>query len=137
MNTNFNLTAICIIFSINLVSGSTLAFSATDEGAGNNGSGSSFQELLAEIFDLGSGIFAAFILIISLIAYQKLKSWRILLISSAFALFCARSVLSRLDVFMPETLELILAMVSFAGVILFFLAILQMGKLWLRNPFTR
>jgi len=137
MNTNFNLTAICIIFSINLVSGSTLAFSATDEGAGSNGSGSSFQELLAEIFDLGSGIFAAFILIISLIAYRKLKSWRILLISSAFALFCARSVLSRLDVFMPETLELILAMVSFAGVILFFLAILQMGKLWLRNPFTR
>jgi len=137
MNTNFNLTAICIIFSINLVSGSTLAFSATDEGAGNNGSGSSFQELLAEIFDLGSGIFAAFILIISLIAYRKLKSWRILLISSAFALFCARSVLSRLDFFMPETLELILAMVSFTGVILFFLAILQMGKLWLRNPFTR
>ena len=138
MNTNFNLTAICIIFSINLVSGSTLAFSATDEGASSNGGGgSSFQELLAEIFDLVSGIFAAFILIISLIAYRKLKSWRILLISSAFALFCARSVLSRLDFFMPETLELILAMVSFAGVILFFLAILQMGKLWLRNPFTR
>lgn len=137
MNTNFNLTAICIIFSINLVSGSTLAFSATNEGASSNSGGSSFQELLAEIFDLGSGIFAAFILIISLIAYRKLKSWRILLISSAFALFCARSVLSRLDFFMPETLELILAMVSFAGVILFFLAILQMGKLWLRNPFTR
>ena len=139
MNTNFNLTAICIIFSINLVSGSTLAFSATNEGVSSNGGGggSSFQELLAEIFDLGSGIFAAIILIISLIAYRKLKSWRILLISSAFALFCARSVLSRLDVFMPETLELILAMVSFAGVILFFLAILQMGKLWLRNPFTR
>ena len=140
MNTNFNLTAICIIFSINLVSGSTLAFSATNEGASSNGGGGggpSFQELLAEIFDLGSGIFAAIILIISLIAYRKLKSWRILLISSAFALFCARSVLSRLDVFMPETLELILAMVSFAGVILFFLAILQMGKLWLRNPFTR
>ena len=141
MNTNFNLTAICIIFSINLVSGSTLAFSATNEGASSNGGsgggGSSFQELLAEIFDLGSGIFTAIILIISLVAYRKLKSWRILLISSAFALFCARSVLSRLDVFMPETLELILAMVSFAGVILFFLAILQMGKLWLRNPFTR
>src|ERR1044072_1262361 len=139
MNTNFNLTAICIIFSINLVSGSTLAFSATNEGVSSNGGGggSSFQELLAEIFDLGSGIFAAIILIISLIAYRKLKSWRILLISSAFALFCARSVLSRLDVFMPETLELILAMVSFAGVILFFLAILQIGKLWLRNPFTR
>jgi hypothetical protein len=139
MNTNFNLTAICIIFSINLVSGSTLAFSATNQGVSSNGGGggSSFQELLAEIFDLGSGIFAAIILIISLIAYRKLKSWRILLISSAFALFCARSVLSRLDVFMPETLELILAMVSFAGVILFFLAILQMGKLWLRNPFTR
>jgi len=139
MNTNFNLTAICIIFSINLVSGSTLAFSATNQGVSSNGGGggSSFQELLAEIFDLGSGIFAAIILIISLVAYRKLKSWRILLISSAFALFCARSVLSRLDVFMPETLELILAMVSFAGVILFFLAILQMGKLWLRNPFTR
>ena len=37
MNTNFNLTAICIIFSINLVSGSTLAFSATNEGASSNG----------------------------------------------------------------------------------------------------
>jgi hypothetical protein len=137
MNTNLNLTAICLIFSINLVSSSTLAFSATNEGASSDGGESSFQESLAEIFDLGSGIFAAFILIISLIAYQKLKSWRILLISSAFALFCVRSVLSRLDVFMPETLELLLAMVSFAGVILFFLAILQMGKLWLRNPFTR
>ena len=137
MNTNLNLTAICLIFSINLVSSSTLSFSATNEGASSDGGESSFQESLAEIFDLGSGIFAAFILIISLIAYQKLKSWRILLISSAFALFCVRSVLSRLDVFMPETLELLLAMVSFAGVILFFLAILQMGKLWLRNPFTR
>ena len=137
MNTNLNLTAICIIFSINLVSGSPSAFSATNESASSGTGESSFQEWLAEIFDLGSGIFAAFILIISLIAYRKLKSRRILLISSAFALFCVRSILSRLDVFMPETLELILAIVSFAGVILFFLAILQMGKLWLKNPSTR
>ena len=118
------------------MSGSPLAFSATYESASRDCE-SSFHESLAEIFDLGSGIFAAFILIISLIASQKMKSWRILLISAAFDLFCARSVLSRLDYFMPETLELILAIVSFAGVILFFLAILQMGKLWLRNPFIR
>lgn len=136
MNTNLNLTAICIIFSINLVSGSTLAFSATNASASSGGE-SSFQEMLAEIFDLGSGIFAAIILIISLIAYLKLKSKRILLISAAFALFCVRSVLSRLDVFMPETLELLLAIVSFTGVILFFFAILQMGKLWLKNPSLR
>ena len=72
----------------------------------------------------------------SLIAYRKLKSRKLLLITSAFAFFFIRSILSRLDFFVPETLELLLAVVSFAGLILFSLAVLQMGRLWISRRST-
>lgn len=94
---------------------------------------SSLQEILAVIFDVGSGVFAAFIIVISLIAYRNLKSKRLLLITLAFVFFLVRSILSRLDLFMPETLELLLAGVSFAGLILFSVAVLQMGRLWMNK----
>lgn len=91
------------------------------------------QENIAQILDLGSGVFAAFILIISLIAYKKFKTKRLLFISAAFALFCLRSILSRLGIFLPETLELLLAVASFTALVFFFIAILQMGKLGLKK----
>lgn len=111
------------------------AYSFLIDGPDNN-QNSSIQETLALIFDVGSGIFAGFIVIVSLIAYRKLKSRKLLLITSAFAFFFIRSILSRLDFFVPETLELLLAVVSFAGLILFSLAVLQMGRLWISRRST-
>lgn len=99
----------------------------------NNSDHRFLQESIAQILDLGSGVFAAFILLISLIAYRKFKTKRLLFISAAFALFCLRSILSRLGIFLPETLELLLAIASFTGLVFFFIAILQMGKLGLKK----
>lgn len=108
------------------------AYSFLIDGPDNN-QNSSIQETLALIFDVGSGIFAGFIIVVSLIAYRKLRSRRLLLITFAFVFFFIRSILSRLDFFVPETLELLLAGVSFVGLILFSLAVLQMGRLWMNK----
>lgn len=129
------ITAAILIILLYLVNNLLGAYSFLIDGPDNN-QNSSIQETLALIFDVGSGIFASFIIVISLIAYRKLKSRRLLLITSAFAFFFIRSILSRLDFFVPETLELLLAVVSFAGLILFSLAVLQMGRLWISRRST-
>ena len=99
------------------------------------------QEHITEVFDLGSAVFAAFILIISLIAFRNLKTKRLLLISATFLLFFIRSILSLLDLVQPETLELLLATISFLGMVFLVLAIIQMGNLRFRktssNHFNR
>src|SRR5215213_2782994 len=128
---SFSIVTLVVIF-INMVGKFPSAFPVATGDIDRNHN-SFLQENLAQVFDLGSGIFAAFILIISLIAYRNLKTKRLLFISAAFALFCVRSILSRLDIFMPETLELLLAVSSFVGLVFFFLAILQSGKLKLKN----
>ena len=129
------ITAASLILSLYLVIEPSGAYSFLIDGPDNN-QNSSIQETLALIFDVGSGIFAGFIIIVSLIAYRKLKSRRLLLITSAFAFFFVRSILSRLDFFVPETLELLLAVVSFIGLILFSLAVLQIGRLWMSRRST-
>ena len=129
------ITAASLILSLYLVIEPSGAYSFLIDGPDNN-QNSSIQETLALIFDVGSGIFAGFIIIVSLIAYRKLKSRRLLLITSAFAFFFIRSILSRLDFFVPETLELLLAVVSFIGLILFSLAVLQIGRLWMSRRST-
>ena len=130
-----NLITVSILFLLYFVNEPSIAYSSSVDGVDTK-EHISLEETLAMIFDIGSGIFAAFIIAISLIAYKNLKSKRLLLITSAFTLFFIRSILSRLDVFMPETLELLLAMVSFGGLIMFSLAILQMGKLWMKEKST-
>jgi hypothetical protein len=87
---------------------------------------------VAEIFDLGSGIFAAILFVLSLIAYRKVKLKKILFVAIAFGLFAVRTILSRLDLFMPDIessfLELMLAITSFIALSLFFLAIVRKDK---------
>lgn len=87
---------------------------------------------VAEIFDFGSGIFAAILFVLSLIAYRKVKLKKILFVAIAFGLFAVHTILSRLDLFMPDIesslLELMLAITSFIALSLFFLAIVRRDK---------
>jgi hypothetical protein len=92
---------------------------------------------LAEFFDLGTGIFAAILFALSLIAYKRIKSRRILYVAIAFAIFAIRAIVSNLDLFMPEiessSLELLLAVMGFAALGLFFLAIVRREKIRTRT----
>jgi hypothetical protein len=135
MNRYSSLITSILILLICLANEPSRSYSFLIDGPDSN-QNSSIQETLALIFDAGSGIFAGFIIVVSLIAYWKLRSKRLLLITSAFVFFLIRSVLSRLDFFVPETLELLLAVVSFVGLILFSLAVLQMGRLWMSRRST-
>jgi hypothetical protein len=77
---------------------------------------------------MGAGLFAALLLVLSIMAYRKLRSRRILLVSIAFSLFAVRAIVFRLDLLIPEMessiLELLLAVMSFAALSLFFVAII-------------
>jgi hypothetical protein len=88
---------------------------------------------IAEIFELGTGIFAGILLILSLIAYRNSKSKRLIYVACAFGLFAVRTIVSRLDLFIPEVessiLELILAIMGFAALALFFIAIVTGKKI--------
>ena len=88
---------------------------------------------IAEVFDFGSGIFAAFLFALSLVAYRNLKTKRLLFVSGAFAIFAIRTIVSRLDLFMPEIesslLEFLLAIMAFAALTLFFLAIVKRERI--------
>ena len=91
-----------------------------------------FKRDIAEIFDLGSGVFAAVLFVLSLIAYVNLRQKRMLYVSIAFALFAVRTIISRSDLFMPEIesslLEMMLGVMSFIALSLFFLAIVRKEK---------
>ena len=82
---------------------------------------------IAEFFDLGSGFFAAILFGISFMAYRNTKSMQIFLVMIAFGLFALRTIISRLDLFMPEIessiLELLLAILGFMALALFFFAL--------------
>jgi hypothetical protein len=87
---------------------------------------------IAELFEFGSGIFAAILLALSLIAYKNVKSKRLLFVSAAFGLIAIRTLLLRLDLFIPviesSLLELLLAVMGFAALTLFFVAIVKREK---------
>ena len=87
---------------------------------------------IAEIFEFASGIFAAILCVLSLIAYQTVKLKKILFVAIAFGLFAIQTILSRLDLFMPDIesslMEMILAITSFIALSLFFLAIVRKDK---------
>jgi 4-amino-4-deoxy-L-arabinose transferase-like glycosyltransferase len=82
---------------------------------------------IAEFFDLCSGFFAAILFGISFLAYRNTKSMQIFLVMIAFGLFALRTIISRLDLFIPEIessiLELLLAILGFIALALFFFAI--------------
>lgn len=84
---------------------------------------------LPDYIEFGSGIFAAFLLVLSLIAYRNVRSKRLLLVSAAFGLFALRTLVSRADLLIPEAqseiIELALALSGFGILALFFIAIVM------------
>jgi hypothetical protein len=93
---------------------------------------------ISDLFVFGSGIFAAILFALSLNAYRNLKTKRLLLVSIAFAIFSANVILSKLDVFgvtiESSILDLVLAILTFAALSLFFMAIVRRDRL---KPTTR
>jgi uncharacterized membrane protein YhfC len=83
----------------------------------------------SDIVDFASGIFAVFLMILSLHAYRNRKSRRLLLVTAAFGLFALRTVIASLDHLIPEiestVVELTLALTGFAILSLFFFAIVK------------
>ena len=88
---------------------------------------------IAEMFEFGTGIFAGILLVLSLIAYRNSKSRRLIFVACAFGLFAIRTIIMRIDLFVPEVessiLELTLAIMGFAALALFFMAIVTRPKI--------
>ena len=82
-----------------------------------------------DIIDFASGLFAAFLLILSVIAYRNVKTRKLLYVSIAFALFSLTTLIARLDFFIPEAestnIEVAVALTKFAILALFFIAIVK------------
>ncbi len=83
----------------------------------------------SDVVDFASGIFAAFLMAVSLNAYRNRKSNRLLLVTAAFGLFALRTIIASLDLLIPEAestvVELALALTGFAILSLFFFAIVK------------
>ena len=89
--------------------------------------------VIPESLDFASGIFAAFLVALSLVAYQRTKMKRLLFVSAAFGLFSFRAIIPRLDLFLPDldlsaSIETILSITGFVILGLFFLAIVKKQK---------
>ena len=84
---------------------------------------------LSDYIDFGSGIFAVFLLALSLIAYRNVRSKRLLFVSAAFGLFAIRALITRADLLILEVqstaIELALALSGFGILALFFVAIVR------------
>ena len=84
---------------------------------------------LQESLDFATGIFAAFLLVLSLFAYRRTKLTRLLFVSAAFGIYAFRALLPRLDIFLPSiestTVSVILSSTGFVILALFFLAIVR------------
>jgi hypothetical protein len=96
------------------------------------------NENLADLFEIASGIFAAILCALSLIAYRNLQSKRMLLVSGAFGIFAIHAIVSSIDVFTPgiefSSIELITAILIFVALAFFFLAIVKRFKISERKP---
>jgi cbb3-type cytochrome oxidase subunit 3 len=84
---------------------------------------------LSESLDFATGIFAAFLLAVSLFAYRRTKLTRLLFVSAAFGLYAFRAILPRLDIYLPTvestTITAILSVLGFVILALFFIAIVK------------
>lgn len=82
---------------------------------------------VAELLKLGSGLFALFLLLISILAYYRSRQRRLIFVSCAFGLYFLKVIVEHIDLFIPniETsfLDLLLALIDFIILLLFFLAI--------------
>jgi hypothetical protein len=84
---------------------------------------------LPESLDFATGIFAAFLLVVSLFAYRRTKMKRLLFVSAAFGLYAFRAILPRLEILLPTveatTITVILSSTGFVILALFFVAIVK------------
>ena len=84
---------------------------------------------ISDFFDFGSGIFAAFLVILSLMAYRSVRTKRLLFVSAAFGLYAIRAVIDNLDIFSPEiesdVIDIATAVIGFVILGLFFIAIVK------------
>lgn len=82
-----------------------------------------------DIVDFASGVFAIFLMSLSLLAFRNTKAKRLILVATAFGLFAIRAIVTRLDAFIPESqstvIETALALMGFAFLSLFFMAIVK------------
>jgi hypothetical protein len=96
------------------------------------------NENLADLFEIASGIFAAVLCALSLMAYRDLQSKRMLLVSGAFGIFAVHAIVSSIDVFIPgiefSSLELITSILIFVSLTFIFLAIVKRFKISERKP---
>jgi hypothetical protein len=84
---------------------------------------------IPESIDFATGIFAIFLLVVSLFAYRRTKMKRLLFVSAAFGLYGFRAILPRLEIFLPTveatTITVILSSIGFVILALFFVAIVK------------
>ena len=84
---------------------------------------------ISDIFDFGSGIFAAILMFLSITAYRNTKVKKLLFVATAFGLFCLRTIIDRLDLFIPEVesqaVEIAASITGFIILSLFFIAIVR------------
>jgi hypothetical protein len=100
------------------------------------------KQNIADVFVFGSGIFAAFLFALSLLAYRNLLTKRLLLVSAAFGIFAIHAIVSKLDLFTPlhiesSSLELILAIMNFVALAFIFLAIVKRANIKTKTPSPR
>lgn len=84
---------------------------------------------LSESLDFATGVFAAFLFVVSLFAYRRTKMKRLLFVSAAFGLYAFRAILPRLEIILPTveatTIAAILSSIGFVILALFFVAIVK------------
>ena len=90
-------------------------------------------DYISDIFEFGTGVFAGILFVLSLNAYRNLKTKRLLLVSIAFGIFSVNVMISKLEVFgvtiESSILDLVLAILTFAALALFFMAIVRRDRL--------
>jgi hypothetical protein len=90
-------------------------------------------DYISDIFEFGTGVFAGILSVLSLNAYRNLKTKRLLLVSIAFGIFSVNVMISKLEVFgvtiESSILDLVLAILTFAALALFFMAIVRRERL--------
>jgi hypothetical protein len=95
-------------------------------------------DYISDLFEFGTGVFAGILFALSLNAYRNLKTKRLLLVSIAFILFSVNVIISKLEVFgvtiESSILDMILAILTFAALALFFMAIVRRERLKPKTP---
>ena len=84
---------------------------------------------IPESLDFATGIFAAVLLVMSLLAYKRTNLTRLVFVSAAFGLYAFRAILPRLEIILPSVeanmIDIMLSSIGFIILALFFVAIVK------------